>query len=323
MSENCMTIAVTIGDPVGIGPEVVAKALADPHVASLANWIVLGSQQVMNRQPGWPPTSARVDLADMGQPGEDDWEVGAVNPACGRAALEYVRRATQMCIDGHATAMVTGPVNKEAVTLSGELFSGHTEFIAQQCKADSPRMLLVNDQLRVLHVTTHIPLREACQLTMGRVLQTIELGVTALQQLGVQQPRIGVCGLNPHAGENRMFGDEDDLVIAPAVAGACQTGIDCHGPLPADTVFHKAVRGAYDLVIAMYHDQGHIPIKLLDFENTVNVSLGLPIIRTSVDHGTGFDIAGKNQADPASMKQALRMAVRLAASQRDAHCTED
>ena len=200
----------------------------------------------------------------------------------------------------------------EAVTLAGEKFSGHTEFIAELCGVPEPRMLLVNERLRVVHVSTHVPLRTACRLDVQRVLRTIELGHEAVRQLGVERPRLAVCGLNPHAGENGLFGNEDAEYILPAVRTAQSQGLDCRGPFPADTVFLKAARGEYDLVVAMYHDQGHVPMKVLDFEHTVNVSLGLPIIRTSVDHGTAFDIAGKNQADPASMIAAMKLAARMA-----------
>ena len=177
-------------------------------------------------------------------------------------------------------------------------------------------MLLVNDHLRVIHVSTHRSLRSACELDTRRILRTIQLGHEALQSLGFAEPRIAVCGLNPHAGENGLFGNEDLEFIVPAIQSAQEMGLICEGPFPADTIFIQAVRGGYDLVVAMYHDQGHVPMKLLDFENTINVSLGLPIIRTSVDHGTAFDIAGKNQADPSSMKAAMKLAVTMSLNRR-------
>ena len=218
----------------------------------------------------------------------------------------------KLCLADKADAIVTAPVNKEAVTLSGLKFSGHTEYIAELCGAKDSRMLLVNDRMRVVHVSTHLPLSRACELEPTRIVRTIELGHAALVSLGITDGLIAVCGLNPHAGENGLFGDEDSRSIVPAVEAASQLGIRCEGPLPADTVFLKAFRGVYALVVAMYHDQGHIPMKLIDFENTVNVSLGLPIIRTSVDHGTAFDIAGKNQADPTNMKAAMKLAAVMA-----------
>ena len=211
--------------------------------------------------------------------------------------------------------MVTAPLNKEAVSLTGQSFTGHTEFIADLSKAAESRMLLVNDYLRVIHVSTHRSLRSACELDTPRILRTIQLGNEALQSLGFAQPRIAVCGLNPHAGENGLFGSEDLELIVPAIQAAQDMGMICEGPFPADTIFIQAVRGAYDLVVAMYHDQGHVPMKLLDFEHTINVSLGLPIIRTSVDHGTAFDIAGKNRADPSSLKAAMKLAVTMSLNQ--------
>ncbi len=314
------TLAVTLGDPAGIGPEVVLKALADPAVAGLANWAIVGDATVLDLYQAAPgptaalPNTARVldvkclDLRHL--------TLGQVDAACGRAAMEYIRVATQLCLEHKADAVVTAPVNKEAITLAGEPFTGHTEFIAGLCGVAEPRMLLVNDRLRVVHVSTHVPLRRACELETGRVLRTIQLGYEALRRLGFEQPRIAVCGLNPHAGESHLFGNEDRDIIAPAVVAAQEDGITCQGPLPGDTVFFKAVRGEFDLVVAMYHDQGHIPMKLLDFEHTVNVTLGLPIVRTSVDHGTAFDIAGRNQADPSSMKAAMKLAARMVARGR-------
>jgi 4-hydroxythreonine-4-phosphate dehydrogenase len=309
-------IAVTIGDPAGIGPEVVTKALADPEVASLAEWKVVGDEAVL----GWasqvtglrlPPNA---EVVHAGALERESWRPGQLSAACGRAALAYIREGVRLCLEGRAHALTTAPVNKEAVALTGEKFSGHTEYIAALCGAQDSRMLLAGSRLRVVHVSTHISLRRACDLDPARILRTIELGGEAIQRMGFERPRIAVCGLNPHAGENGLFGEEDAQRIAPAVSQARARGWDCWGPLPADTVFLRAARGEFDLVVAMYHDQGHIPAKLLDFEGTVNVTLGLPIIRTSVDHGTAFDIAGRNVANPANMKAALRLAVRMAQS---------
>ena len=310
------TIAISIGDPAGIGPEVVVKALADPAVSDLAQWLVVGTRHVVSAAQSLTALnvvdSPAIKLLDLKLPPPGTFSPGELNVACGRAALEYVREATRLCLAGQASAIVTAPLNKEAVTLAGEKFSGHTEFIAELCGVPEPRMLLVNERLRVVHVSTHVPLRTACKIDVQRIWRTIELGHEAVRQLGVERPRLAVCGLNPHAGENGLFGNEDAEYILPAVRTAQSQGLDCRGPFPADTVFLKAARGEYDLVVAMYHDQGHVPMKLLDFEHTVNVSLGLPIIRTSVDHGTAFDIAGKNLADPASMIAAMKLAARMA-----------
>jgi len=317
--DNRPVIAITMGDPAGIGPEIVLQAVADPELAPLAHWIVVGDAAVLElaRQvTGIPLRAGLYDaraLADIAE-----FSFGRLDARCGVAAVEYVRIATEMCLRGEAEAIVTAPLNKEAVTLSGRPFTGHTEYIAELCGATESRMLLCSERLSTIHVTTHIALRAACQTTTGRVLRTIELGSDAMKLLGKKEPRIAVCGLNPHAGEHGLFGDEDQRVILPAIEAARAKGIACSGPHAPDTVFLQAVRGAYDLVVAMYHDQGHIPMKLIDFEGTVNISLGIPIIRTSVDHGTAFDIAGKGRADARSMKQAMRIAAKMAATRRAA-----
>ena len=329
-NETLPTIAITTGDPAGIGPEVVLKALTDRELLNTARWVVIGDAAILKMagaQIGLKPPgcivqdggsvqgsgyrTAQVCLLDVRKLEPSQFTVGKLSAACGGAALEYVRRATQLCLDGQTDAMVTAPLNKEAVSLTGQSFTGHTEFIADLSEAVESRMLLVNDHLRVIHVSTHRSLRSACELDTPRILRTIQLGNEALQSLGYPHPRIAVCGLNPHAGENGLFGSEDLEFIVPAIQSAQNMGLMCEGPFPADTIFIQAVRGAYDLVVAMYHDQGHVPMKLLDFENTINVSLGLPIIRTSVDHGTAFDIAGKNRADPSSMKAAMKLAVTM------------
>jgi 4-phospho-D-threonate 3-dehydrogenase / 4-phospho-D-erythronate 3-dehydrogenase len=316
-------VAVTMGDPAGVGPEIVIKALDDPEIAELARWVIIGDRQILNLTDGagWRRVRERhnvevLDLAMMA--GAAGFRTGELNAGCGRAALAYVRAATEMCLSGEADAMTTAPINKEAVSLGGIRFSGHTEFIAELCGAPESWMLLANDRMRVIHVSTHVPLSRACGLDTARIQRTIELGHAALVQMGFTDPRIAVCGLNPHAGENGLLGKEDAEFIAPAVTAAKERGINCAGPLPADTLFLKAARGHYDLVVAMYHDQGHIPIKLLSFEDTVNVSLGIPVIRTSVDHGTAFDIAGKGIADAANMKAALRLAATMAQSRNRA-----
>ena len=316
--DNRPAIVLTMGDPAGIGPEIVLKALADPAVAPLARWIVAGDAVVIRMAEevtGLKLQAAELrDLGALENPA--DFSFGRLDARCGAAAVEYVRAATEMCLRGEAAAIVTAPLNKEAVTLSGRPFTGHTEFIAQLCGATESRMLLWSERLSTVHVTTHVALRKACDATPERILRTIELGDEAMKLLGFEQPRIAVCGLNPHAGEHGLFGEEDRRAIVPAIEAARARGIGCSGPHAPDTVFLQAVRGAYDLVVAMYHDQGHIPMKLIDFEGTVNISLGIPIIRTSVDHGTAFDIAGKNRADARSMKQAMRVAAKMACARK-------
>lgn len=320
-SHTELVIAVTLGDPAGIGPEVVLKGLADPDIAALARWVVVGDRDVLAREGercGIPLASLphvsvhHVPMFDAHTP----VVTGRLDAACGRAAVAYVREATDMCLRGEAVAMVTAPINKEAVSLSGVTFSGHTEYISERCAQhtggpDDSRMMLTNPRLSVVHVTTHLALREACKLNAARITRTIALGHEAMRWLGLERPRIAVCGLNPHASEHGLFGDEEDAAIGPAMEAARAQGAACDGPFAPDTIFLDAWRGRWDLVIAMYHDQGHIPMKLLDFANTVNVTLGIPIVRTSVDHGTAFDIAGRNMADPTSMKAALRLAARM------------
>jgi 4-hydroxythreonine-4-phosphate dehydrogenase len=317
MSER---IAVTTGDPAGIGAEIVLKALSDPEIAQLASWVVVGDEaalQSAGRVAGILPESLHCAFLH-GKVLDPAQAVvfGELRKEYGLAALDYVRRATGMCLNGEAAAMVTAPINKEAVTLSGQPFTGHTEYIAELCHATESCMLLTSKRLSTVHVTTHIPLQQACQVDSQRVLRTIELGNQALRLMLRRQPRIGVCGLNPHAGEHGLFGRQDADAIAPAVARACALGIQCTGPHAPDTIFVRGLRGEFDLIVAMYHDQGHIPMKIIDFEETVNVSLGIPIIRTSVDHGTAFDIVGKNIADARNMKAAMRLAVRMAEGRR-------
>jgi 4-phospho-D-threonate 3-dehydrogenase / 4-phospho-D-erythronate 3-dehydrogenase len=309
-------IAITIGDPAGIGPEITLKALSDESLRASAHWIVVGDRRALQMTDAarYNALAAADIIWNDPQMLHSEFAFGERNAMCGRAGLEYVKRATLLCIEGKADAMVTAPLNKEAVTMAGVPFSGHTEYIAELCGSSESRMLLVSERLRVAHVTTHVSLRKACELNPDRILRTIEIATESVRLMGFTDPRVAVCGLNPHAGEHGLFGTEDEEFIAPAIARAQAKGIRCSGPHAADTLFLQAVRGAYDLVIAMYHDQGHIPIKLLDFERTVNVSIGIPIIRTSVDHGTAFDIAGKGIAGAENMQAAMRLAATMAAS---------
>lgn len=308
-------IAVTLGDPAGIGPEVVLKALADPAIAPLAAWTILGDRDELARASeacGIPLASLRgVTLRDLDALQGEPAVPGRLDAACGRASVAYVREATEMCLRREAIAMVTAPVSKEAVALSGLPFSGHTEFIAELCGSPDSRMMLTNPRLSVVHVTTHLPLRDAIDVAPERITRTIVLAAEAMRWLGNEAPRIAVCGMNPHASEHGLFGREEQQAIRPAIEAAKAHGVMCHGPFPPDTIFLEASQGKWDVVIAMYHDQGHIPMKLLDFKHTVNVTLGIPIVRTSVDHGTAFDIAGGNRADPTSMIEALRLAAAI------------
>ncbi len=286
-------IGITMGDPAGIGPEIVAKALQREHLRREAALIPLGPS---------PEELAR-------------FRPGVVQRECGEAALAAVREGVARCLRGELDALVTGPLHKQAARLAGMQQPGHTELIAALCGAreDDVRMLLAGERLRIIHVSTHLALREAlARVTTARVLRTIELGAEAVARLGFEQPRIAVAGLNPHAGESGLFGEEDAREIAPAVEQARAQGRLVHGPLPPDTVFLRALQGEFDLVVAMYHDQGHIPMKVAEFDKAVNITVGLPIIRTSVDHGTAFDIAGRGIARPDNMVAAIEMAIALA-----------
>jgi 4-phospho-D-threonate 3-dehydrogenase / 4-phospho-D-erythronate 3-dehydrogenase len=314
------TIAITVGDPAGVGAEVTLKALADPQISGLARWVIVGDECVLTEAGKVcciPSASLPASIYSPRVLSKDTPIIyGTLNASYGAAAVEYVRIATEMCLHGEADAMVTAPINKEAVVLSERSFSGHTEYIAELCGVRSSRMLLASEQLSIIHVSTHISLAQACKLNTERIIETIQLGHQAMKLLGHAQPRIAVSGLNPHAGEHGLFGSEDEEYIVPAVNACAQQGINCTGPHAPDSIFLKAFRGQYDLVVAMYHDQGHIPMKLLNFDSAVNISLGIPIIRTSVDHGTAFDIAGTGQADATNMKTAMKMAVSMAVHKR-------
>jgi len=298
---------ISAGDPAGIGPEVTVKALAQPEVRELADLVVAGDPAqlaAVARSLGLPVPERVEPAGDAGAV-----EPGRVSAAGGEAAVAAVKRAVELVRSGDASALVTGPINKEALRAAGYPWPGHTEMLADLCAVAEVRMLLVGERLRVCHVTTHRSLRSAIEAaTRARVLETIRMTATGGRRLGFETPRIGVAGLNPHAGEGGLFGDEELREIAPAVADAQAEGIDVSGPWPADTLFWRAANGEFDFVVAMYHDQGHVPVKLAGFDEGVNVTLGLPFLRTSVDHGTAFDIAGRGIARWQSMAAAIRVA---------------
>lgn len=328
-------LAITLGDPAGVGPEIIVKALARAELFARCRPLVIGDARILERaarqvgldaprfevvaaprqgsyQPGTLP------LLDLGNAAPEDCPTGQVSAAAGRAAVEYVFRACDLALAGEADAVVTAPLNKAAMNLAGFHYAGHTELLAERTGAKQVSMLLAGPKLRVMHVSTHVSLEEAIRrVTRERVLKVIELAGEAARALGFVQPRIAVAGLNPHAGEGGLFGDQEAREIAPAVAEARARGWDVSDPQPPDTVFLRAAQGAYDIVVAMYHDQGHIPMKLLAFDEGVNVSIGLPIIRTSVDHGTAFDIAGTGQARETSLLAAIDVALRMAAAARE------
>ena len=315
-------IVITMGDPSGVGAEVTVKAMASLSPEERSQYAVIGDADTLNRaikvcdlelSLSDGPTEGALQVIHVpveGLPGK----FGALSDACGEASFRYIARAVNMCQAGSAKGIVTAPINKAALNAAGHHYDGHTGMLAHLTQSRGSWMLLASPTLNVLHVSTHVSLRTAIDRAQtDRVLETIRMGDRHLKRVGIANPRIAVAGINPHCGEGGLFGDEDDTRIAPAVAAAKAEGIDVSGPIPPDTVYARAHRGAFDLVIAQYHDQGHIPIKLIAFDEAVNVSLGLPIDRCSVDHGTAFDIAGTGLANHVNMLSALDYAGKLAA----------
>ena len=324
-------IAITMGDAAGVGPEIIMKSLAHPELYQQCRPLVIGDSRrleqagnIAGRQLRMHSLSPEeiaearyeagtVDCVDLHLiPGDLPW--GKLSAKAGDAAFRYLETAAKLAMAGKAQAICTAPLNKEALHAGGHRFPGHTEILAHLTGTPEVSMMLSTPKLRVIHVTTHIGLIDAvAKIEPGLVERTIARGHQALVSAGIENPRIGVCGINPHAGENGLFGHgEEEQKIAPAVKACRERGWNVEGPLPADTLFFLASRGDFDLVVAMYHDQGHGPVKVLGLESGVNITVGLPVIRTSVDHGTAFDIAGTGKADEGSMLEALRQAVKLA-----------
>ncbi len=322
-------LGITMGDAAGIGPEVIVKALADKRIYELAHPIVIGDKKIMQRALDIVKSDLQlrtvqdinnlqsefgyIDLIDLNNL-PADLPFAKVDARAGKAAYEYIESAVDLTLKNKIHAIVTAPLNKEALHAGGKNFPGHTEILAHLSKTDDFSMMLTSEKLNVIHVTTHVSIRQACDLIKKeRVLTVIELAEEYSKMLGFTEPRIAVAGFNPHAGENGLFGDEDEKEIVPAVKEAQAKGMNVVGPLPPDTVFHRAANlDEFDIVVVMYHDQGHIPIKLLGFDTGVNVTVGLPFIRTSVDHGTAFPIAGQGIADSRSMTEALYLGAKMA-----------
>ena len=309
-SRDCVNIGITIGDPSGIGPEVVIKALAKPSIRQSANFTIIGhalSCQSLMRYK-------ECDVLDPYPQLPAKITVGKINRNSASASMAYLEKACELLKTRQIAALVTAPVSKEAISLLGKEFSGHTEFLAQVFGVENFDMMFVSKTLRTIVVTRHIPLVEVSpEITTEKIYRTILLAQQALQKFfKIPSPCIGVCGLNPHAGEGGHIGHEEIEKIIPAIRRAKKKGIRVEGPLSADTLFSPAIQHtAYDVIIAMYHDQGLIPVKTLHFPRVVNLTIGLPFVRTSPAHGTALDIAGKNKADPASMEEAIKLAVRL------------
>jgi 4-hydroxythreonine-4-phosphate dehydrogenase len=328
-----------MGDPGGIGPEICAKALGGPAIFEVCRPLVIGDAAVMADAAAFCKLNLAInacqkvsdgrfipgtlDVLDLGNMPLADLRLKTVTAAQGRASFGYIERVIALALAGEIDGTVTGPINKAAINAAGFHYAGHTEIYGEKTGTSDYAMMLADGNFRVTHVSTHVALRDACdRVKKARVLKVIQLTHDTLQGLDIDPPRIAVAGLNPHCGEGGLFGDEDDIEIAPAVAAARSAGIRVEGPVPADTVFSKMKGGMYDAVVVMYHDQGHIPAKLVGFQYDdgtgtwgqmagVNVTIGLPIVRTSVDHGTAFDKAGEGRANPQSMIEAIKLAAML------------
>lgn len=333
-------IGITMGDAAGIGPEIIVKALSLEEIYHLCCPVVIGDLGVMNLALKISKVGLRlnslisvrnaefrfgtIDVLDLKNIDLDNLRMGRVDAMAGKAAVEYIKEAVKLALKGEIHAITTAPINKEAMNKAGYNYAGHTELLAHLTNTRDYAMMLIVDNLRVVHVTTHVSLSEACKLIRKkRVFKVIKLTDHTLKIMGIEKPRISLAGLNPHGGEGGLFGVEEIEEIRPAVELARKDGIDAVGPFPADTVFVKARGGAFDAVVAMYHDQGHIPVKLLGLKwdekekkwtsvGGINVTIGLPLIRTSVDHGTAYGKAGKGTANPQSMIEAIKFAAEMA-----------
>lgn len=328
MKTSLPVVGITLGDVAGVGPEVVVKALQRAEVCELCHPLLIGDARVF-ADPKFAATLAdvhvvcsvaeivhmpgRITLLDLENLDPSTVEMGQISPVAGQAAVEYVLRATELAMAGTIDAIATAPLNKEAMRLAGYDYIGHTEILADVTRTQRCTTMLATPGLRVTHVTRHIPFREiAAHITEENVFNTIVITDEGMRVLGYAEPRLAVAGLNPHNGEGGLLGREEIDEIAPAVAMARQHGINVHGPIPADSVFFQAIRGDYDVVVTLYHDQGHVAVKTHGFEQSITITLGLPIIRTSADHGTAFDIAGQGVASEESMLVAITEAAHMA-----------
>ncbi len=326
---NLPVLLITLGDPAGVGPEVTIKGVIDDSNDGRVIPVVVGDARVIekavaNWAPGWSvnviesPRSASaasntINVLDIANCDPAEFEIGEVAAYTGNAAYEYVVRAAELCLTGDADGIVTAPLNKKAMVMAGHDFDGHTGLLAHLCGVDTQYMILGSPKLRVIHLTTHLSLVDALKrVKTDRIVRCTRAANDHAKQLGFEKPRIAVCGVNPHSGDGGLFGVEEAEEIAPAIEILRAEGIDADGPVSPDSAYRIAYEGGYDIVVAMYHDQGHIPMKLAAFETGVNITVGLPIIRTSVDHGTAFDIAWEGKADHTNMVAAIDYAYGLA-----------
>ncbi|ABZ85201.1 4-hydroxythreonine-4-phosphate dehydrogenase [Heliomicrobium modesticaldum Ice1] len=326
-------IAIPMGDPAGVGPEIVVKALANEEMYRIARPLVIGDAGVLRQAMAFcglelavhtvtEPAMGKfepgvIDLIDLANVELKQLKMGAVQAMAGNAAYECIEKSVSLAMAGQVDAIATTPINKEALKAAGIPHIGHTEILGHLSGANDPLTMFQVFELRVFFLSRHVSLRKACDMvTTERALDYLVRCTEALRRLGVDSPKFAVAGLNPHSGEHGLFGDEEDEQIAPAIAAARERGINVVGPVPADSVFYFGLKGAYDAILSLYHDQGHIATKMVDFERTVAVTNGLPFLRTSVDHGTAFDIAGSGKASSVSMEEAIKLAVRYAPSFR-------
>jgi len=329
INEKRPLLAITMGDPAGIGPEIIVKTLKHADVFDRCRPLVVGDRRIFERTfqfnaVGELPFEildqpqaghylvGTLPLLDLACADPNQCKVGEISVASGTAAVECVFKACDLALEKSVDAVVTTPLNKAAMNQAGYAYAGHTEIFKERTKAQKVTMMLTGGALRVVHISTHVSLQEAvARVKKARVEEVIQLAYNVCRDLGIEEPRIAVAGLNPHAGEDGLFGREEQTEIQPAIEACTEKGWNVSGPLPPDTVFLRAMKGEFDIVVAMYHDQGHIPMKLLAFDTGVNVSLGMPIIRTSVDHGTAFDIAGSGKAREDSLLAAIDVAIQL------------
>ncbi|WP_436371243.1 4-hydroxythreonine-4-phosphate dehydrogenase PdxA [Cytobacillus sp. BC1816] len=331
MSQTKPVVGITMGDAAGVGPEIILKSLAESEMYEISNPLVIGDRKILERAKSFVESGLVIEAVKADQLNEipykhgvvhcldldllpEDLPIGQVSPAAGDAAFQYLAKAIEMAKENSIDAICTAPLNKEALQKGGHMYPGHTEILADLTNTKDYSMMLSAPNLRVIHVTTHVGIIDAVKMiNPERVYHVLKLAHDTLKKAGIESPKIAVCGINPHAGENGLFGyGEEEEKVIPGVEKAQAEGINAVGPLPADTLFFRAVRGDFDIVVAMYHDQGHGPVKVLGLDAGVNITVGLPIIRTSVDHGTAFDIAGKGIADEKSLMEAMRQAVELA-----------
>ncbi len=334
-----LIICLTMGDPAGIGAEIIVKALGNDKIYKKIKPVVIGCRPVIKDAISFIPSNLKlniikivdqikgefgyIDLIDMNNIELGEYNYGEVSAICGRASIEYIFKAIEMAKQGDVDAVVTGPINKKSINKAGYLYTGHTEIFAEKTNSKDYAMMLVSDEMSVIHVSTHVSLREAIErVKKERVLTVIQLAHEVTRKLGIKEPKIAVAGLNPHAGEGGLFGKEEIEEIIPAIKDAKKMGIHSEGPIPPDTLFPKIRGKQYDIAVVMYHDQGHIPIKVTGFQynkssnkwlavSGVNATVGLPMIRTSVDHGVAFGKAGEGRANEGSLVDAIKMAVKL------------